>query len=312
MHVFTMKDIDRHGIAIVMKRALARAGKGTTGIHVSFDLDVCDPAIAPGVGTPVKGGLDYREALAMEMVADSRTAAGPGPRRDQSSSTPAIRPRSSAPSWCCRRRSRSSNRWRRKGRDWRQPGHACRFRAHRSSGPERRLMGRQERQHMSQVIAFTNVTLDGVMQAPGRPDEDTRGGFTQGGWAAPYRDAARRRRRHGRNRSPLRAADVDFHDVWPKRKDSPFSAMLDHAEIRRVADLQDRSRMNSTLLHGGRRTPSRSSGRARSDLLVMGSGDIVQSLRRGTSSTCKSCSSTRSCWGRPTAVPDGGAFSSWR
>ncbi len=48
------------------------AGAGTAGIHVSFDMDVCDPAIAPGVGTPVKGGLDYREAhMAMEMLADS-------------------------------------------------------------------------------------------------------------------------------------------------------------------------------------------------------------------------------------------------
>ena len=55
VHVFTMKDIDRHGIAVVMKRALAIAGKGTAGIHVSLDLDVCDPGIAPGVGTPVKG-----------------------------------------------------------------------------------------------------------------------------------------------------------------------------------------------------------------------------------------------------------------
>jgi arginase len=72
VNVFTMKDIDRHGIAVVMKRALAIAGKDTRGIHVSFDLDVCDPAIAPGVGTPVKGGLDYREAhMVMEMVADS-------------------------------------------------------------------------------------------------------------------------------------------------------------------------------------------------------------------------------------------------
>jgi arginase len=73
VHVFTMKDIDRHGIAVVMKRAIALAGKDTLGIHVSFDLDVCDPAIAPGVGTPVKGGLDYREAhMVMEMVADSK------------------------------------------------------------------------------------------------------------------------------------------------------------------------------------------------------------------------------------------------
>lgn len=72
VHVFTMKDIDRAGIASVMEQALALAGKGTGGIHVSFDLDVCDPTIAPGVGTPVKGGLDYREAhMVMEMVADS-------------------------------------------------------------------------------------------------------------------------------------------------------------------------------------------------------------------------------------------------
>jgi arginase len=72
IHVFTMKDIDRHGIAVVMKRALALAGKDTRGIHVSFDMDVCDPSIAPGVGTPVRGGLDYREAhMVMEMIADS-------------------------------------------------------------------------------------------------------------------------------------------------------------------------------------------------------------------------------------------------
>ena len=72
VHVFTMKDIDRNGIASVVEQALTLASKGTSGIHVSFDMDVCDPAIAPGVGTPVKGGLDYREAhMAMEMVADS-------------------------------------------------------------------------------------------------------------------------------------------------------------------------------------------------------------------------------------------------
>jgi arginase len=72
VRVFTMKDIDRSGIASVVEQALALAGKGTGGVHVSFDLDVCDPSIAPGVGTPVKGGLDYREAhMVMEMVADS-------------------------------------------------------------------------------------------------------------------------------------------------------------------------------------------------------------------------------------------------
>jgi arginase len=70
--VFTMKDIDRNGIAATVERAIAIAGKGAGGLHMSFDLDVCDPGIAPGVGTPVKGGFNYREAhMVMEMVADS-------------------------------------------------------------------------------------------------------------------------------------------------------------------------------------------------------------------------------------------------
>ena len=73
VHVFTMKDIDRDGIAAVAERALALAAEGTGGVHVSFDMDVCDPSIAPGVGTPVKGGLDYREAhMVMELIADSQ------------------------------------------------------------------------------------------------------------------------------------------------------------------------------------------------------------------------------------------------
>lgn len=72
VHVFTMKDIDRQGIASIVEQAVNLAGNGTAGIHVSFDMDVCDPLIAPGVGTPVKGGLDYREAhMVMEIVADS-------------------------------------------------------------------------------------------------------------------------------------------------------------------------------------------------------------------------------------------------
>ena len=72
IHVFTMNDIDRAGIAHIIERAIELAGGDTIGLHVSFDLDVCDPAIAPGVGTPVKGGLDYREAhMVMEVLADS-------------------------------------------------------------------------------------------------------------------------------------------------------------------------------------------------------------------------------------------------
>ena len=72
VHVFTMKDIDRAGIAAVAEQAIQLASLGTEGLHVSFDIDVCDPLVAPGVGTPVKGGLNYREAhMVMEMIADS-------------------------------------------------------------------------------------------------------------------------------------------------------------------------------------------------------------------------------------------------
>src|SRR5260221_8818020 len=72
VNVFTMKDIDRQGIASIVAQAGHLGGNGTAGIHVSWDMDVCDPVIAPGVGTPVKGGLDYREAhMVMEIVADS-------------------------------------------------------------------------------------------------------------------------------------------------------------------------------------------------------------------------------------------------
>ncbi len=72
VHVFTMTDIDRHGIQSVMGRALDRAGSDADAVHVSFDVDAVDPAVAPGVGTPVDGGLSYREAhFVMEFLAES-------------------------------------------------------------------------------------------------------------------------------------------------------------------------------------------------------------------------------------------------
>ena len=68
--VLTMSDLDRRGIEPCMREALEHAG-GSSFLHVSLDMDVVDPDYAPGVGTPVRGGLSYREAhLAMEMVAD--------------------------------------------------------------------------------------------------------------------------------------------------------------------------------------------------------------------------------------------------
>jgi arginase len=72
VEVHTMSEVDRAGIDTVMKEALARVTDGADRVHVSFDLDAVDPTVAPGVGTPVKGGLDYREAhLLMEMLSDS-------------------------------------------------------------------------------------------------------------------------------------------------------------------------------------------------------------------------------------------------
>ena len=73
IHVFTMRDVDEQGMRGVMDKSLALAAEGTAGFIVSFDMDVMDPAEAPGVGTPVRGGITFREAhLAMEMIADSR------------------------------------------------------------------------------------------------------------------------------------------------------------------------------------------------------------------------------------------------
>jgi arginase len=74
VHVFTMRDIDERGMREVMAEALRFASDDTAGIAVSLDMDFVDPSEAPGVGTPVRGGVTYREAhLALEMVADSRT-----------------------------------------------------------------------------------------------------------------------------------------------------------------------------------------------------------------------------------------------
>ncbi len=70
--VFTMKEVDELGIGHVVDEALQIAGRGVRNIHVSFDIDVLDPREAPGTGTPVPGGLTYREAhLIMEDLHDA-------------------------------------------------------------------------------------------------------------------------------------------------------------------------------------------------------------------------------------------------
>ena len=77
IRIFTIRDIDERGLHAVMSDAIAIASGGTQGIHVSCDVDWIDPAEAPGVGTPVRGGATRREAhLAMEMIADSGRMVG--------------------------------------------------------------------------------------------------------------------------------------------------------------------------------------------------------------------------------------------
>lgn len=77
VHPFTMREIDERGLRAVMADAIGIATRSTAGFHLSFDMDSVDPDEAPGVGTPVRGGLTYREAhLAMEVICDCCSAVG--------------------------------------------------------------------------------------------------------------------------------------------------------------------------------------------------------------------------------------------
>src|SRR5262245_34282233 len=138
---------------------------------------------------------------------------------------------------------------------------------------------------MRRIVVCTNVSLDGVTQAPGRPDEDTRGGFERGGWATPYAAMQHLGATMGTSGGLLfgRRTYQDFHSVWPKRKDSPFSAVLD-AMPKYVASrtLQEPLPwVNSTLLRGDAATTvARVKANDGAHLVVMGSGELVRSLLR--------------------------------
>ena len=86
---------------------------------------------------------------------------------------------------------------------------------------------------MRRITVFNSVTLDGVMQAPGRADEDTRGGFAHGGWAAPYSDEVMGRVAADGMAGPGalllgRRTYEDFHGFWPDQTDNPFTEVLDN------------------------------------------------------------------------------------
>src|SRR6266513_2337783 len=133
------------------------------------------------------------------------------------------------------------------------------------------------------VVVCTNLTLDGVMQSPARPDEDPRNGFQHGGWAAPY--AAMTHAGH-----VFAAADAllfgrrtyeDFYNVWPKRPDSPFTPWL-NAVQKYVASRTLRDPlpwMNSSLLGSDAVAVVRAlKHQPGKDILVMGSGELVQAM----------------------------------
>ena len=141
---------------------------------------------------------------------------------------------------------------------------------------------------MRKVVVLNNLTLDGVMQGPGRPDEDTRDGFTYGGWSMPYNDAVKGQ---AMGEGMSKGADLlfgrrtyeDFFDVWPKRTNNPFTPVLNAAR-KYVASRTLKEPLpweNSTLLEGDAADAvARLKQEDGLDLLVMGSGVLAESLRR--------------------------------
>ncbi len=138
---------------------------------------------------------------------------------------------------------------------------------------------------MSKVVVFTNLTLDGVMQAPGRPDEDRRGGFEHGGWATPYAAMAQAGESMANTSALLlgRRTYEDFYTVWPNRTDNPYTAVLNNMQkyVASTTLSEPLSWINSTLLKGdAAEAVARLKEEPGKDLLVMGSGELVQSLMR--------------------------------
>ncbi len=141
---------------------------------------------------------------------------------------------------------------------------------------------------MGKLVVVENLSLDGVMQAPGRADEDTRDGFERGGWATAYNDATKGRIM-GRGMAEAgsllfgRRTYEDFFRVWPQRKDNPFTPVLDAAP-KYVASTTLREPLpwqNSTLLSGDLADAVRRlKHEAARDIVVIGSGRLVQSLMR--------------------------------
>jgi dihydrofolate reductase len=144
-----------------------------------------------------------------------------------------------------------------------------------------------ERRSVSRIVVFEHVTLDGVMQAPGRPDEDRRDGFEHGGWATLWDPVIASVAEESMAAQPAllfgRRTYEDFYAVWPQRTENPFTEVLNNSR-KYVASRTLEEPLpwsNSRLLAGDvaeavaalREQPS-------NDLVVLGSGELVQTLRR--------------------------------
>ena len=140
---------------------------------------------------------------------------------------------------------------------------------------------------MRRIVVNNSVTLDGVMQAPGRPDEDRRGGFEHGGWAAPYFDSVMAEAAGEGMASATallfgRRTYEDFASVWPTMPgDNPFTTVINESQ-KLVASRTLKAPLswkNSTLLEGdAAEAIARLRQEPGPDLVILGSGELIQSL----------------------------------
>lgn len=136
---------------------------------------------------------------------------------------------------------------------------------------------------MSKIVAFISLTLDGVMQGPGRPDEDRRAGFEHGGWAAPYATMEAAEGSMASTGAILlgRRTYEDFYTVWPGRSDNPFSEILNNAQkyVTSTTLEEPLPWRNSTLLKGeAAQTVAHLREKPGKDIVILGSGELVRSL----------------------------------
>jgi dihydrofolate reductase len=141
---------------------------------------------------------------------------------------------------------------------------------------------------VKKITVVESVTLDGVMQAPGGPDEDRRGGFEHGGWARPYNDEVMGKEMgKGMGRTGLlfgRRTYENFHAFWPKApQPNPFTEVLNNTQkfVASTTLTEPLPWMNSTLLPGdAAESVAMLKEEPGKDLTVLGSGELVQSLMR--------------------------------